>query len=105
MAQPTILLVTAADRDAINSVLEGWGKGPNNISRELVAAGTAAPTTHWLGLDMGADAEYAQDLRDLAESEDYEFWAYTAAGPDVNGLAWAQTVMADRGLEFKPEEV
>ncbi len=83
MSTPVICIVTDAQRDNVNALLELMGKGPGSFSRPLCAtsegATPATPPTHWL---MSAVA---------ASDGDLAVWQMMQAGnlpPLPEGLAW-----------------
>lgn len=129
MAQPTILLVTETAHADMDRILAAMGRGDKTFEwgRQIVASGTVEPTLYRLALDMGADAAYATALRAMAEAqtlpeiaggwgvagvisaEDAQtamlgFQAFTAAGADIDGLSWVNTVLTGMGLALKPDD-
>lgn len=129
MAQPTILLANDDVHLDMDLVLDAMGRGDKTFEwgRKIVASGTTSPIIYRLALDMGADATYATALRAMAEAQTLPsisgtwgsggvisaaeaqtamlgFQAFTAAGSDINGLSWVNTVLTGMGLAFKPDE-
>lgn len=129
MAQPSILLAAEAVHIGMDLVLSAMSRGSKTFAWgvQIVEAGTSSPVLYRLALDMGADAGYATALRAMAESQTLPvisgdwgvdgkisavdaqtamlgFRAFTAAGNEIDGLEWVNTVLTGMGLAFRPED-
>ena len=80
--RPTLGLVTAASRGAVNTILDGLGWGPGTFS--IAMTDQPSPTheatpTHYMMLYMGCPLADSQEIQALSEERE-DLWIVVATG-------------------------